>query len=359
VTSPHVGSLFGALVGRALDREWDALGCPDPFVVIEAGAGDGRLARDVWRSAPRCLRALRYVLVERSPALRAEQAAYLPLVDAAQCFGPYAPAADSDADDPLEPVEGTGPLFAQLETMPARKVDGVVLANELLDNLPFAIAELGADGWMEIRVALASAAPPSVLGAYGRDTPRHTHREPDRARLVEFAVPLAETVFEPFDVDVPVGARVPLPRALHGWFAEAGAALRPGRGVVLLVDYFVPFAEVVARSPHWLRTYRAHAIAGSPLDEPGATDITADVPLEAAVRAANGAGLRVASVERQADWLRDLGIDELVAEGDAIWEARASVGDLAALAARSRGNEAAALTDPTGLGAFNVLRLMR
>jgi SAM-dependent MidA family methyltransferase len=152
---------------------------------------------------------------------------------------------------------------------------------------------------------------------------------------------------------------VPLPRALDGWFADAGSILRPGRGVVLLVDYLVPFADIVARSPHWLRTYRAHARGTAPLDAPGTTDITADVPLEHAVRAAGRAGLRVASIERQADWLRDLGVDELVTQGDRMWDERASVGDLAALAARSRRAEAAALTDPSGLGAFMVMRLTR
>src|SRR5947209_5294916 len=54
VTSPKVGGLFGRLVARALDREWHALGAPDPFVVIEAGAGDGTLARDVLRGEPEC-----------------------------------------------------------------------------------------------------------------------------------------------------------------------------------------------------------------------------------------------------------------------------------------------------------------
>src|SRR5262249_22644900 len=155
VTSPQIGPLFGVLVGRALDREWDAHGRPDPFVVIEAGAGDGRLAREVLRAEPQCAPALRYVLVERSPQLRAEQLQRLPLVDVAQCFGPYARGAEADDDDPLEPVAGIGPLFAQLDTMPARRVDGLVLANELLDNLPFAVAERTADGWTEVRVALA------------------------------------------------------------------------------------------------------------------------------------------------------------------------------------------------------------
>jgi len=58
VTSPEVGSLFGALVARALDRSWLDLGAPDPFVVVEAGAGRGRLAADVLRAEPACAPAL-------------------------------------------------------------------------------------------------------------------------------------------------------------------------------------------------------------------------------------------------------------------------------------------------------------
>src|SRR3954471_5131618 len=66
VTSPEVGSLFGMVIARALDDAWHRLGRPDPFVVVEAGAGRGRLGADVLRAAPGCAPALRYVLVERS-----------------------------------------------------------------------------------------------------------------------------------------------------------------------------------------------------------------------------------------------------------------------------------------------------
>ncbi len=350
VTSPQVGPLFGMLVGRALDREWDALGRPDPFVVVEAGAGDGRLAREVLRGEPRCLPALRYVLVERSPALRAQQAERLALVDITQCFGGYGPAPHADDDDPPEPVAGAGPLFAQLESMPARRIDGVVLANELLDNLPFGIAERTGHGWSEVRVAVES-----VLAAHDGDRDDQVHRE----RFVEVTVPLPDHAVDTFGVDVPVGARVPLPRSLDGWFAEAAAALHVHRGVAIVVDYMVPFAEMVARSPGWLRTYRAHDRAGDPLTAPGECDITADVPLEQVVRAAGHAGLRVAALETQAEWLHGLGIDQLVSEGDREWESRAGVGDLTALAARSRRNDAAALTDADGLGGFAVMRLTR
>jgi SAM-dependent MidA family methyltransferase len=39
LTSPEVGPLFGAVVARALDHWWRDLGEPNPFMVIEAGAG--------------------------------------------------------------------------------------------------------------------------------------------------------------------------------------------------------------------------------------------------------------------------------------------------------------------------------
>ena len=97
--------------------------------------------------------------------------------------------------------------------------------------------------------------------------------------------------------------------------------------------------------------------AAAPLDAPGAQDITADVVLEQLVAASPFVPDVVATT--QADWLRDLGIDELVEEGRRAWDDGAHVGDLAALAGRSRVNEAAALTDPAGLGAHRVLRSRR
>ena len=36
--------LFGAVVGRYLDAVCDELGCPEPFVAVDAGAGPGTLA---------------------------------------------------------------------------------------------------------------------------------------------------------------------------------------------------------------------------------------------------------------------------------------------------------------------------
>src|SRR3954449_1092183 len=106
VTSPEVGPLFGVCIARALDRLEGALVGRDPFLVVEAGAGNGRLAREVLRAAPDCLRALRYVLVERSAALRAEQRGRLPLEPADEALGPFMRRAN---EDQAVPARAAGP----------------------------------------------------------------------------------------------------------------------------------------------------------------------------------------------------------------------------------------------------------
>ena len=89
ITSPEVGPIFGALMAEALDRWWDELEQPDPYVVVEAGAGRGRLASDVLRATPRSLDALRYVLVERSASLRDAQRNLLHLEPPDEAFGAH------------------------------------------------------------------------------------------------------------------------------------------------------------------------------------------------------------------------------------------------------------------------------
>jgi NADH dehydrogenase [ubiquinone] 1 alpha subcomplex assembly factor 7 len=331
VTSPEVGPLFGACVARAIDREWERLGRPDPFVVVEAGAGNGRLAREVLRAAPACLPALRSVLVERSEALRAEHGARLPLEPIADLFGPMAH--DPDRDVPT-PVAGIGPLVASVTELPALHVDGVVLANELLDNLAFEIVVACDDGWDEIRIGEQD-------GRFGEV------RVPAAADLVHWVQ----------DLDLPPGTRLPVTTGVMDWVAQAAGALR--RGSMIVVDYAATWDGLAARDGGWLRTYAGHARGGDPLVAPGSVDITTDVPTAMVHAGAARAGLSVTGETTQADWLRDLGIDALVAEGRAAWEAGAAAPDLAALAGRSRATEAAALTDPAGLGAHTVWTLTR
>jgi NADH dehydrogenase [ubiquinone] 1 alpha subcomplex assembly factor 7 len=336
VTSPEVGVLFGALMARSLDGAWSELSRPDPFVVVDAGAGRGRLASDVLRAEPKCARALRYVLVERSAALRAAQRELLTLEPADRAFGPAEPIeGDVEAEEAPRPVAGVGPIVTALRELPALEIEaGVVVANELLDNLPFRIVERTRDAWTEVRVG---------LGETG---------------FVEVAVPASSEVATAADeiaagVTVPTGARLPVPTASADWLAECGRALR--RGYLVVVDYAADAESLVTlRQDEWLRTYLEHQRGEAPLAAPGAQDITCTIPVEHLVAHARRAGFRLIEHISQADWLAALGIDELVEDARSVWRERAAFGDLDAMAARSRVSEAAALTDQSGLGAHHV-----
>jgi SAM-dependent MidA family methyltransferase len=281
------------------------------------------------------------VLVERSAELRARQREHLPLEPADEALGPFA--SGHDPDDALEPVVGMGPIVTQLEELPAITVEGVLFANELLDNLPVRIVERADHGWDEVRVGCVD--------------------DDSGPRFVEVLVAAPPALAAEADAvaagaDVASGSRLPVPERVGPWLESAAALVR--HGDVVLVDYLAEVTELLERgSGGWLRTYRHHAHGTDALDEPGSQDITVDVPLEYLLAAGRRAGFQVVERTTQRDWLAALGIDELVDAGAATWRERAHLGDLEAVAARSRVHEADALTDPTGLGGHTVVVLRR
>jgi SAM-dependent MidA family methyltransferase len=316
LTSVEVGPLFGAVLARALDAWWLELGEPEVFTVVEAGAGPGTLARAVLAAVPRCAPALRYVLVERADAQREQHRTHLPLELPESAF-----ASPPDPDEEIElatPPSPVGPIVVSVAELPRPGGPCIVLANELLDNLPFGLLEQRGGTWHEVRVGI------------------------DGDDLAEVLVPVA---FERPPADD--GARIPVQRAAGAWVRDAQALAAPD-GRVVVFDYCATTGEL-ARRPwtEWVRTYRGHARGGPPLTDLGRQDITCEVAVDQLPDPTSDLS--------QADWLRAHGIDELVDEGRAIWHERAAIGDLAAVRARSRVTEAEALLDPEGLGAFRVL----
>ncbi len=212
-------------------------------------------------------------------------------------------------------------------------LDGaVVVANELLDNLVVRIVERGADGWLEL----------------------HVVPDPDDGRPVESlehldAAEADDLLARVPDLDrVAVGGRLPVHHAARAWVREV---LDRGASGLIAFDYGAPSTLELVERGGWLRTYRGHERGDDPFAEPGAWDITVDIGFDQLPPKSR--------LVPQAEWLGDWGIDELVAEGRAYWDAHAAAPDLAAMRMRSRVNEAAALTDPSGLGGWWVAEWWR
>jgi SAM-dependent MidA family methyltransferase len=293
ITSPEVGPLFAAVVARYLDNCWNEMGCPGSFDVVEVGAGPGTLARGIFDAQPKCLSAMKYVAVEISESQRAMH------------------------PDFIESVE----------SFPERSIQGVVLANELLDNLPFKLFVY--DGaWKEAFVAIG-----------------------DGGKFVEVLRPVDE-VPEVLPKSAPLGSRAPIQVAASQWMLDVTQKLSSGK--VLVFDYCSESTSEIAVSPwrEWLRTYKTHERGLHYLLEPGTQDITTQVMVDQLMKT-----VPRLSVNLQSDWLRRWGIDDLVSEGTQYWDKHKSAPDVAAMKMGSRANEAKSLTDRNGLGGFCIVGL--
>jgi SAM-dependent MidA family methyltransferase len=221
-----------------------------------------------------------------------------------------------------------------IEASGVRSVTGVVLANELLDNLPFEVLEHHDGAWTAARVGRRDA------------EGRFALRPGDTRDVIDVPTALDGVG------SLPDGATLPWQPRAREWLAKALAVIERGRVVVF--DYGATSAQLGHRDGGWLRTHRGHEAGADWRVAPGTCDITSDVAfdqLQLVHRADND--------RSQAEWLGAHGIEALVAEGRRLWAASAGVGDLAALRARSRVRESEALLDPDGMGGFRVLEWCR
>jgi SAM-dependent MidA family methyltransferase len=297
LTSPEVSSLFGETLANYVMAEHERIG--DPFVVIEAGAGSGSLLAPLLRKHP-----IDAWAVEISPPARDALAKTLPL----------------------------DRIVGSLDELPS-PIRGVVIANELLDNLPMAIAQFTENGWRERWVGLDDDALAFI------DAPP---RPEVQDWLERFAGPIEPGGW----VEVQIGA---------GQWIESVLS-RINEGSLVVIDYGDTADNLAPRRRDGtLRTYRSHHLGPHPLDEPGATDITADVNFSALVSVAEAMGATV-SLSRQDDFLAKHGLRQVLSElRSQELELARSGQDMERLVVRTRRTEAETLMHPRGLGDFRVL----
>lgn len=308
-TSSDVHAVFGRLMARQFEEMWRVLGSPAQVTIRELGPGRGLFAQDVlnWseKKFPEFFRALHYVLVEQSPALRRRiesnleprldsgkaELARKTLVSAAQ------DSASSLGEEPTSGAEArrrSGVSPARVELVPFRvpheatissssrseSVPTIVFANEFFDALPVEVV--------------------STKGSLRIDT-----RD---GRLVETWVPASAQELEFLDrysVHPEEGERIEVP-------LQSITAMRSAcdfvRGFLIIVDYGYTRAEQLAgRHRGTLKAIRQHAVSANPYEAPGEQDITADVNFTAVAAAAEASGLRAEKLVTQSQFLMGIG----------------------------------------------------
>ena len=266
-TSPMAHPAFGALLAVQLFQMWELLGRPRPFTVVELGAGNGQLCRDITDYAvhlPADFGAvLSYLCLDLRPA---------PPIGTALC---------GDERPLVSQVVASG--------IPLRGVTGCFLSNEFLDAFPVHRVTMGQGRLREIFVTLDDGELVETLG--GLSTPDLA------ARLERVGVELTE------------GQTGEINLGLGGWTEDLAAAL--DAGFVLTIDYGHPALELYSaeRRPRGsLTTYYRHVQTDSPLTRIGQQDLTAHVDFTSVVEAGRRAGLEPAGFARQSRLLHNLGL---------------------------------------------------
>ena len=262
-TSSDVHAVFGRLLARQFDEMWRSLGSPMRIDLVELGPGRGLFAQDVldWseKKFPDFYRALRYVLVESSPALRER---------IKQTLGPH-----------LE--SGKAELTALYSRNGASTANTIVFANEFFDALPVEI--LSTKGSLRIE-----ACDGRLTEAWAKPSPEE----------VEF--------LDRYSVHPEPNQRVEAALAAQQFTERIATSIQ--RGFFLAIDYgYTREEQLAGRHRGTVKALRQHSISANPYEAPGEQDITADVNFTALAAATEKNGMQARKLVTQSQFLMGIG----------------------------------------------------
>ena len=247
VTAPEMSSFFGATLA-------DAFAAMNTESVLELGAGSGKLARDFLGASPGTKQ---YNILDISADLRERQQAVL-----------------------------AGKAVNWLEALPV-KIDGLVLANEVLDAVPCEIVRFRNEHYEQARVCTVNGDFEWVwrplLAGLLLDAAKHR-------------IPPVDGYISEINLEA---------EALVSTLAE-----RLTDGAICFIDYGFPQREyyVADRSSGTLACHYQHRVHFDPLRLAGLQDITAHVDFTVIAEAAVDAGASVICYATQAQFLLGAGL---------------------------------------------------
>ncbi len=318
VTSAHLGHDFGELLATQFAEMWEHLGRPNPFSLVEMGAGQGLVAADALGALqnhyPDCFAALSYQIVEKSDRLRAAQ------------------------EQRLSPWAGRV-SWLNLDDIPDDSITGCLFSNELVDALPVHQVVMTKSGLQEVYVTLADDSDAPIVEVLDA---------PSTPRLADYFTFIGIDLADP---QYASGYRTEVHLAAIDWMKTVAAKLH--QSYVLTVDYGYPASRYYnrARAQGTLQCYYQHAHHDNPYSHLGHQDITAHVNFTALERQGEQCGLETVGVTQQGMFLMALGLGDRIA---ALGQIQANDPTTVNLAIQRR-DKLHQLINPMGLGNFMVL----
>ncbi|NJL01511.1 MAG: class I SAM-dependent methyltransferase [Spirulinaceae cyanobacterium SM2_1_0] len=310
-TASSLGADFGELLALQCAEIYAKLAQPQPFYLVEMGAGLGTLAADILqtlsRNHPQVFAATRYIIVEAAPALRDRQQEHL---------APWA-----------------GKVFWQdWDAIADDAWIGCCFANELVDALPVHRVVKQEGELQELYVTAAAGQWREVAGELS------TAAIADYCQLndLDFSQP-----------EYPEGYSTEINLAAGDWLQQVARKLQ--RGYLITIDYGYAATRYYnpQRAQGTLQCYYQHRRHTDPYINLGQQDITAHVNFTALQRWGDRLRLPTVGFTQQGLFLMALGL------GDRLAALSSGRFDLATIFRRR--DALHQLIDPAGLGNFGVL----
>ncbi len=271
-TSPHLHPVFGAVIARQLVEMWEAMGMPEDFHTIEAGAGAGHLSRDIldhltYEKHP-ILGSLKHTIIEPYTHFKKMQQDLL-----------------TGYSDRIQWVRA-------LQEAP-RDVCGCMFSNELFDAFPVHLIEM--DGGIK-----------EVCIGYESDKLVEVKKHPGRPDIAEYL-----KIFSPA---LPDGYRTEVNLKAQNWLMEAASKL--SSGFILTIDYGYTADEYYndERNRGTLLCYHKHMINEDTYSFIGEQDITTHLNFSSLHKTGEENGLKTLGYTSQGSYLVASGIDKVITE---------------------------------------------
>lgn len=274
-TSSDVHPILGQVLTKQAEQMDRLLDRPSPFTIMEMGSGKGLLARQILSAAqhdyPSLFHRLRYVLIERSPAMREAQRHNL---------APWL-----DRPELVTWVDN-------LAQIPTHSLTGLFFSNELVDSFPVHRIQMTAQGLKELWVDYQDG------------------------QFVECLKPLSSeqlaTQLRRIGLDWAEGYRTEVNLQALEWMAHV--AQRLDRGFVLTIDYGHTTQDLYSadRKRGTFLCYRQHTVHEDPFLHVGEQDMTTHVDFSSLAIAGEAQGLQTTGFTNQMSFLMGLGIEQML-----------------------------------------------
>ncbi len=274
-TSSDVHPILGRAIAAQARQMDELLGCPNPFTIVEMGAGKGLLVRDLLAAihaqkgdfASR----VRYVLIERSPAMRERQRQSL--------------AHWLSKPGLVTWVEDLGELAPQ-------SVTGLLYSNELIDAFPVH------------RIQVTNGQTEELCVDY---------RDGD---FVSCLKPLSTSALDRYlqqlNTAWPKGYRTEVNTQALDWMEQVARLM--DRGFVMTIDYGHTAQDLYGpeRKDGTFLCYFRQQTNDDPFNRIGEQDMTAHVDFSSLASAGEKLGLHVTGFTNQMSFLMGLGVEGMI-----------------------------------------------